>query len=153
MATEVIRKPTIYVVVNKSLGMSPPKLAAQVGHAVAQVMAPHGYDWTYHPHRWMIVLEAQNGEHLYHIAEYLFERDVHVERVIDEGVNEIPAMSLTAIGIGVIDKDSEAAGYLSGLKKYDYEIKYPSSEYTRVWNAAVEYMRSKPWYKRLSNDG
>lgn len=129
-------KPVIYVVANKGLSMSPGKLAAQVGHAVAGVFA--GYQpanipeddpfpsrfrgspavaWEA-PHQWLIVLEGQDGEHLFWISEYLRSRNIKCHRVVDEGVNEVRPFSLTALGVEILDKDSPEAAYLSGLKQY-----------------------------------
>lgn len=152
----MISKPVIYVVVNKGLSMTPGKLAAQVGHAVALVMSDYNHDqcsdlWLTQPHRWLIVLEATNGEQLYHLGEYLRERNVPNYRVIDEGVNEIQPFSVTAIGVGILDKDSEVAAYFSGLQMYRYEI--PPKERQAIcnvgWNDAIRHVRKTWWGRRV----
>lgn len=114
--------------------MSPGKVAAQTGHAVAGTLATITSDWLYHPQRWMIILEAKNGEQLYHMCEYLTERKVKAHRVIDEGVNETAPFSLTAVGIGPLDKESPEAQYLSALPLYKDDRL--DIAYTRGWNAA-----------------
>lgn len=125
-------KPVIYVVVNKSLDMTPGKIAAQVGHAVAQCMAEFGKPyWTAHHQRWLIVLEAENKEQIDNLHQYLYDRGVtRVERVIDEGVNEITPFSTTALGIGPYDKDGPEAALLSSLKKY----RHPKPARPTLWD-------------------
>jgi peptidyl-tRNA hydrolase len=114
-------KPIIYVIANKALNMSAGKLAAQVGHAVAAsiLLSPHGDrdNWDKAVHKWMIVLEGENAEHLYSIERYLTDRGVHADIVIDEGVNEIRPFTPTALGVQILDKD-EDGDLLYGLSLY-----------------------------------
>ena len=145
-------KPVIYVVVNKALNMSAGKLAAQVGHAIVGTCARYrGTDlndrWLRFPHRWMIILEAKDGEQLYYLYDYLLERRVTSYRVIDEGVNEIRPFSITALGVGPLDKDSDEAQYLSGLKLYSDNMRQQLSDATeRGFKNGVE---SRKWRNRF----
>lgn len=103
--------PTIYIFVNKGLGMSAGKLAAQASHAIAMVMLKASNDrcedWLRAPHRTILVMEARDEQHLNNIYSYLFERSIGCEKIIDEGVNEIDPHVCTAIATDVLDKDDE----------------------------------------------
>lgn len=81
----------VYVLVNKDLKMSRGKTAAQVAHAIARldVGVP----------RVMIVLEATT-EQLHNLDSYLTRANLPHHLYIDEGVNEVPPMSATALAFG-----------------------------------------------------
>lgn len=118
-------KPVIYVIVNKSLRMSAGKMAAQVGHAVAGLLlSPSNHTtmqyarWMNDLHRWLIVLEAEDDQHLTNIRQYLAERDVQTYAVIDEGINEVRPFSVTAVAVQILDKDGAKADLLSPLGRY-----------------------------------
>lgn len=98
-----MKKPTIYIFMNKSLGMGAGKLAAQAAHAIAKV--PIGKEWDA-PHRTILVMQARDENHLDKIARYLEERKVKSYSIIDEGVNEIEPHTITALATQVVDKDS-----------------------------------------------
>lgn len=96
-----------YIVVNKDLKMSAGKGMAQVAHAVNLVSkAKDVRAYNKAKQRTVIVLEG-SGSQIENLALYLFERGVHAEYVIDEGVNEIPTMSITALATEQMDVSCE----------------------------------------------
>lgn len=99
-----MRKPTIYIFMNKAFGMSAGKLAAQAAHAVARV--PVGKEWDA-PHRTILVMQARDEAHINNIMRYLDERSVKSYAIIDEGVNEIDPHVITALASQVVDKEDE----------------------------------------------
>lgn len=132
-------KPVIYVVVNKALNMTPGKMAAQVGHAVAGLMGQAPVDdggaWLDFDQRWLIVLQADNGEQIINLSGYLRERMVTHFCVVDEGVNEIPPFSLTALAAGILDKDGPDAALLAPLKLYRHPKPAPPTfrQWFKYW--------------------
>lgn len=86
----------MYVVVNKELGMSTGKTAAQVAHAVARLDV--GVPKT------MIVLEGTT-EQIHNLDTYLERMSVPHHMYIDEGVNEVRPMSATALAYGMVADD------------------------------------------------
>ncbi len=102
--------PVIYVFLNKSLGMTVGKAAAQTAHAVTRSMIllndeKHRQKWLASPHQTVIVLEARDEAHMRSIRDYLAERDIPLAEVIDEGVNEIDPFSWTAMATRIMNKD------------------------------------------------
>lgn len=98
----------MYVIVNKELGMSAGKVAAQVAHAVARldVGIP----------RTMIVLEG-TGEQLHNIDTYLERANVPHHLYIDEGANEVQPMSATALALGMVE-DNFLPDFVKDFKLY-----------------------------------
>ena len=115
-------KPVIYVFVNKSLNMSGGKLAAQAVHAALMVafsnrMSPHS--WTSSIHRTVLIMEARDENHIRNIQDYLIERVVFCQMIIDEGVNEIEPITITALATGILDKDDiDTDEIMSSFKLY-----------------------------------
>lgn len=103
--------PVIYVFVNKSLGMTAGKLAAQAAHAVAMVMIDETEEarlqWRNGVHKTMLVMEAKDENHINNIERYLKERNVPCRVVVDEGVNEIDPHTITALATAILNKDDE----------------------------------------------
>lgn len=103
--------PVIYVFVNKSLGMTAGKLAAQAAHAAAMSMAEENNEnrmhWMADIHKTILVMEARDEQHLNNIDDYLIDRGVKPIKIIDEGVNEIDAHTITALATNVLNKDNE----------------------------------------------
>lgn len=97
--------PVIYVFINKSLGMSAGKLAAQAAHAVAMIPAEYSNDWISSPHRTILIMEARDENHIQNIEVYLSQRNVACYKIIDEGVNEIDPHVITAMATQVLNKD------------------------------------------------
>ncbi len=116
-------KPVMYIFANKGVGMSAPKLAAQVAHAAVEafrISKPEMLDeWYKGGHYTKIVLEARDEEHLRNIREYLMTRGFNVVTIIDEGRTEINPHTLTALGVEVVNKDDEhTALTFSDFKTY-----------------------------------
>lgn len=101
-----------YIVVNKDLKMSAGKAMAQVAHAVSLVSKPKDIKkYNAAKQRTVIVLEG-TADQIENLGLYLFERGIHAEYVIDEGVNEIPTMSTTALATEQLDADDEDTRFL-----------------------------------------
>lgn len=125
----MIDKPVIYVFLNKSLHMSVGKAAAQAAHAailaasVCSVTQDRA-DWLEAAHRYMIVLEARDEEHIRNIKEYLLERKIKGWNIVDEGANEIDPHTITAYATQILDKDDEHVQQsLSTFHTYHDDIK------------------------------
>lgn len=91
------------IVVNKKLGMSQGKIAAQVAHAAfnaGQKANDEVID------KWMksghckIVLQVETPQEIIDIKEKADRLELPTALIIDEGLNEIPTDSITALGIG-----------------------------------------------------
>lgn len=110
-----------YIVVNKDLRMSAGKAMAQVAHAVSLVSKPKDIRaYNKAKQRTVIVLEGSAAQ-IENLALYLYERGVHCEYVIDEGVNEIPTMSITALATEQMDVSDEGnRQMLRGFKLYKH---------------------------------
>lgn len=99
-------KPTIYIFMNKSLGMSAGKLAAQSAHVMAEALTiKNQNDWWSAPQRTVLIMQARNQEHLSNISTYLQKRDITIYPLIDEGINETEPQVMTALATQVVDKD------------------------------------------------
>lgn len=103
--------PVIYIFLNKSLGMSVGKAAAQAAHAAVFATAESDPSeqqlWRVNPHKTIIVLEARDEAHMRSISTYLQQRGIHTNMIVDEGVNEIDPHTITALSSGILDKNNE----------------------------------------------
>lgn len=124
--------PVQYLFVNKGLGMSPGKLAAQVAHAAClsqrgsnHKMVEAWYEFGFYT---KLVMEARDAEHIRTIEKYLQERGIKSFIVIDEGHTEIPKHSVTALGVEVIDKNE-----LGPIFK-EFSLFRPELTFTVKWN-------------------
>lgn len=114
-----MKRPTLYIFLNKGLKMSIGKASAQAAHAA--VMGALGSKkanreaWLKAANRTIIVLEARDEQMIRNIQSYLFERGVGSHVIVDEGVNEIPPFSITALTSVIVDKDSEHVNDVFGL--------------------------------------
>lgn len=88
----------MYILVNKDLKMSKGKVAAQVAHAAARCGYSSGYADT------AVILEA-TGEQMKNLERYLDVYGIESYLYIDEGMNEVPPFSVTALAIEPIDDD------------------------------------------------
>ena len=102
-----MRRPTVYIFVNKELQMSPGKMAAQAAHAMSRVPMLRSQAVWLRPHQTVLVMQARDEQHLNNIEAYLQERSIETYKVIDEGVNEIDPHVATAMATQVVDKDLE----------------------------------------------
>lgn len=108
----------LYVIVNKSLNMSPGKAAAQVAHAVMGLENRHRTNFVANKRRTVIVLEAKDREQLDGIADYLSDYGVDYNYYIDEGVNEVLPFSLTAMAIEPLSAEDPKREIFSELSLY-----------------------------------
>lgn len=118
----------MYIFVNKGLGMSSGKMAAQAAHAAVE-----GYrlsskklidQWYLGGHYTKLVMQARDKDHLMTIHEYLAARGFKSEFVIDEGMTEVDPHVTTALGVEIVDKDDpHVAATFSTFELYRDTIK------------------------------
>jgi len=110
-----------YIIVNKDLKMSAGKAMAQVAHAVSRVSTAKDLKaYVGAGHRTVVVLEGTAGQ-ITNIWEYLDDLKIRSEYVIDEGVNEIPTMSITALATEQLDADDFSQRHIfRGFKLYKH---------------------------------
>ena len=109
----MIGKGKMYVVVNKDLGMSAGKVAAQVAHAVSRIDV--GTPKT------VIVLQGTTIQ-LISLNAYLNRNNLPCHLYIDEGVNEVDPMTPTALAHGMV-ADDFTPDFIAGFKLYKQERK------------------------------
>lgn len=101
----------MYIFVNKGLGMSTGKIAAQASHAAVEaykLSKPQLIEeWYKGKHYTKLILEANSAAHLFQIERYIKDRGFQTAMIIDEGLTEIDAHQATALGIEVVDRDDE----------------------------------------------
>lgn len=112
-----------YIVVNKDLKMSAGKAMAQVAHAVSLVSkAKDLTKYNKANQRTVIVLQG-TGQQMENLDLYLYERGIRAQYVVDEGVNEIPTMSITALATEQLDiKNEEHREMFSGFDLYQHRM-------------------------------
>jgi peptidyl-tRNA hydrolase len=116
-------KPVMYIFINKGLGMSSGKIAAQASHAAVEAykvskpkLIAKWYDGL---HYTKLVMQARNEQHLTTIQQYLEDRGFHSVRIVDEGMTEIDAHQITALGVEIVDKeDSHTEATFSTFELY-----------------------------------
>lgn len=128
-AVENRENPIIYIFLNKSLGMSVGKAAAQAAHAAVFAAASSDMSkqqlWRVSPHKTIIVLEARDENHLRNIEKYLSQRDFTANMIVDEGVNEIDPHTITALSSEILDKNNlDVKDTFSTFKLYKDLIKF-----------------------------
>lgn len=94
--------------------MSAGKVAAQAAHAAVEayrLSLKNGEhtnvvnQWYKGGHYTKLVMAARDTEHLRSIKDYIEARGFKTSLIIDEGHTEIPAITPTALGVEVVDKD------------------------------------------------
>jgi peptidyl-tRNA hydrolase len=120
-------KPVRYIFINRGLGMTPGKIAAQAAHA--EMLAMHDLlfqhetyrqsdswygnqillytEWYESGHYTKLTMLAEDSEHLRNIKDYIEARGYRTYLVIDEGRTEISPHSPTALAVELVDKDEE----------------------------------------------
>jgi peptidyl-tRNA hydrolase len=116
-------RPVIYVFINKGLQMTAGKIAAQAGHAVAMSVINSPQEmrnrWEDTPQRTIIVLGLLDTIFMQNAKEYLEQRNFHMIPIIDEGANEVPPHSWTAMASQIVDKnDPLVEQSFSSFKSY-----------------------------------
>lgn len=150
-------KAAMYIFVNKGLGMSPGKIAAQAGHAAVEAaLLSNGYGapmtaesarlwdaWRSGLHYAKYVMEARDNEHIRDIERYLRDRGFRTALILDEGHTEVPAISPTALGVALVDKDDpHTSATFSSFKLYR-EPRPPRDPTHAVWVGKDENVESE----------
>lgn len=118
-------RPCQYIFIDKSLGMSAGKMAAQAAHASVEGyrlscgLTPHQpqedrefkepavvRNWYKGGHYMKLVMEAQDAQQLWAIQGYLAGRGFRSTLVIDEGHTEGTEFITTALATEIVDKDN-----------------------------------------------
>jgi PTH2 family peptidyl-tRNA hydrolase len=105
----------IVIVVRDDLKLSPGKLAVQVAHAAvncalsAKKNAPSIFKKWYDEGQRKVVVKVQDLEELYEFKTLAENKDLTTSLVTDAGLTEVPAGTITCLGIGpgsnaIIDK-------------------------------------------------
>jgi len=99
----------MYLFINRDLGMSPGKIAAQASHAAVEAYEISNQvrinQWRIGGHYTKLVMLAEDTEHLCNIQRYIEERGFKTKLIIDEGHTEIRPFSATALGVEIVDRD------------------------------------------------
>lgn len=129
----MIRKPGMYIFVNKSLHMTAGKLGAQAAHAAVQAFQlskPEMIDaWNLGKHYAKYIMQARDAEHIINIQRYLSERNIKSEIIMDEGMTEIDPHQVTALGVEIVDRaDKDTLATFSTFQLYrdvvEVSVKY-----------------------------
>lgn len=160
------KNPTIYIILNGELNMSPGKAAAQAVHA-AMMLQNHVNTFANSYKRTIIVLEAKNADQIRNLEEYCNAANIEAEYYIDEGVNEVDAYSITALAIAPIDSDNEEKrAIFEAFPLYPYDEYAEDGEYnqpsplsslqyevrqlkTVIQQSMLPVPKRPKWYKRL----
>lgn len=86
--------------------MSAGKAAAQTAHAVS-LLGNFNQTFIEKPRRTVIVLEAENENQMKNLEEYLFDAGLASFLYTDEGANEVPAYSVTAMAVEPFDEEDK----------------------------------------------
>lgn len=159
--------PVQYLILNKGLGMSTGKAAAQAAHASVEgvrlsARTPNGNPWDASiVNRWYrgghyakVVLEAKDSAALQIARQYIEDRGFKSALIIDEGRTEIEPMSVTALGCEIVDKDwPHARETFSAFQLYTdtpqfIEFKPPTEEEQESIRANLTRRFSKDDVKR-----
>lgn len=99
--------PVLYVILNGELEMSPGKGAAQAVHAA--MLLESNYDGLFVSgyKRTVIVLEAQNGETIKNLLEYMQGAGIFAAYYIDEMSEKDQPYQITALAVEPISADDE----------------------------------------------
>jgi peptidyl-tRNA hydrolase len=113
----------MYSFINRDLGMTPGKLAAQAQHAAVEAYRISDpkllEEWYVGGHYAKIVMLAEDDVQLLTIKHYLEERGFKTKLIVDEGRTEIKAHSMTALGVEVVDRDdAHTAATFGDFKTY-----------------------------------
>ena len=100
----------MYIFINKGLGMSTGKAAAQASHAAVEAFRGSDpnleFAWLLGGHYKKLVMEADDSDELANIGGYLEDRGFTPVWIYDEGLTEFDGrMRHTAIGVPIVDKD------------------------------------------------
>lgn len=99
--------PVLYVVLNGELKMSPGKAAAQAVHAAMLLEGNYPGLFVAGYKRTVVVLEADSGETLKNLLEYLQGAEIFAAYYIDEISEGKKPFQVTALAVEPIDYDDE----------------------------------------------
>lgn len=121
----------MYSFINRGLGMTPGKIAAQAQHAAVEayrISDPNLLaDWYLGGHYCKLAMVAEDNVDLLTIQKYIEERGFKTKLIIDEGRTEIAPMSMTALGVEVVDRDEpHTAATFGEFKLYKEKPIVPS---------------------------
>jgi len=140
-----------YIVVNKELGMSPGKAMSQVAHAVSATAKFEDINKYQRANQKTVIALEGTSDQIVFLNQYLADRSIRSEFVIDEGVNEIPTMSVTALATEQFDiEDEEKRSYFKGFELYGGN----SNDYYKTWEMLSDVINKgqgwygAPWYVR-----
>ena len=102
----MIGRGRLYVVVNEDLKMSAGKVAAQVAHVTARLNLSIPK---------VVVVLGGTTEQLKNLRQYLNDNKIPSAYYIDEGVNEVPPMSLTTVAFKA---GTETPEFIEGFELY-----------------------------------
>ncbi len=113
----------MYIFINRGLGMSAGKIAAQASHAAVEayrISDAHMVNaWYEGGHYTKLVMQADDAEQLSTIQEYIEARGFKTSLIIDEGRTEISPFSKTALGVEIVDKaDDHVLATFSEFKTF-----------------------------------
>lgn len=131
-------RPCQYIFLNKGLGMSPGKLAAQAGHAAVEGyrlslgLTPHqpqedrearenavARNWYKGGHYMKLVMELPDSLSMFSVRDYLEARGFKTALIVDEGHTEGTYFVPTALGVEIVDKEhSHVQETFSGFNLY-----------------------------------
>ena len=101
--------------------MSAGKAMAQVAHAIMTAATYEDIDNYFQAKQRTIIVLEGSGQQILALYDYLKQRDISSDYVIDEGVNEIPTMSVTALATEAFDIDDiEKRNMFSGFDLYKH---------------------------------
>lgn len=105
-------RPALYVFVNRGLGMSAGKIAAQVAQASIGAYRISDKElrrqwWEVGQHHPTYVMLARDEMGLAWIQKYIKDRGFNSYLMIDEGMTEIQPITPTALAVEIVDKDDE----------------------------------------------
>lgn len=118
----------MYIFVNRGLGMSSGKIAAQAAHAAVNAYRNSKseiiFDWFAGGHYTKLVMQANSEGHLKTIQKYIEDRGFETSLIIDEGLTEIEPHQATALGVEIVDKNDEhTEATFSSFELYRDKIK------------------------------
>ena len=118
--TAISKKCYMYILVNKSLGMTPGKVAAQVGHAVERLTIACHKSGHYKAFRACgtpkIVLSVPTEEQFIEILDQT--KKYKKVYIIDEGITQVPKNSVTVVGYSLM-YETEIPYVLKTLSLYN----------------------------------
>jgi len=119
----------MYLFINKGLGMSSGKIAAQsVQSSIGAYKLSDGelvHDWWHKGgHHTTLVMEAIDENNLQNIQNYLLDRGFNSFMMIDEGMTEVDAHVCTALAVEIVDKeDPHTEATFSSFKLYRDKVR------------------------------